>query len=1056
MGIGLGALDPGKFDRSFFGRTMDGAYTQPGLREPGVSPAQGQQFNTISREASRNLFNSVVRPSSWDSVLGIQPKAESNYRLDTGEFTAPGSVRARTGLSGIELRAPKNLQDSYNIGAFGDSKFGGQENRFEFSYEDEDPSAITKTGALGGLASDRSGVAYSQSPYKLQETRSFGEEGQQRLGNFGVGKYGDTGSIQAQLNSPGGQLQLSNQINRTLQGSGQSRFQESGSGDISNAFASKENIESTGQNEAMMARAGIAAGGKLATMGGAAALQAANMAALSNPWTFAAGLAMIPITHFGGKAAGRLAEEWDRDKRWDTQSQAGAGLEATTDIGLQGPGEVDYNRNSMAGAQASNAGYLGDVQSSINNYLSQRASARVGPEGNVNLGMYGDLKGNTITDMVEYDKEHKAEGRWNVNHMFNAAAEAETEQQSSLAGNIEAQNKALMSINAVPKDWASNNLDSNLVDNFQTYKDRFPGLYGNYQNADDFVTREYFKQNPQVQAELEQQSNIQNLAQAQSLGLDFTKEGNQDVTASGNISLSGPGNVDYNSGAIINTNQVTGQDRLPFSGAYGGRAVPSSTVDLQLQSELDATLQGAGAQAEAINDLKFKFNNTEYGASLQLNAQRFINDLEEQLPITRESQNFINSLRENPELTSLFEQGLAPETIFKASLDYDNINKTFSNKLEWDQQQNYQQAQVYDPTPGQPNSGDEVSLANIMGDVRQIDPGKLYDIGYTDVADYSTQYKLPTPLTNQSNEYLADDYNFQKELQNQMYYYTPGQSEGYNTLANEFINRRYDLQDFGDYDASGADQYMQQIQALQEGQGIDNYSYEDLQNISSLLQQERDFDLNPEDMEPRTQGQMSQEYFLPERENINPIFNYYISGGKGWYGDPRMMDPSKADTLEKYYDYGKWGVGEQVRDEFAHGYQNRAPGSPGAGSRKEHMLQARELSPNEFAQAQIEAQPEDYSWDGQRHHLQRFFTGAPDRWVNAGLISRGYASEPDKYSHSRQETHMGMPGLFGGWTMPWGRSYATNPDHFNYNTYQNQLNQEIQQYLDSYQGNSPV
>jgi hypothetical protein len=70
-------------------------------------------------------------------------------------------------------------------------------------------------------------------------------------------------------------------------------------------------------------------------------------------------------------------------------------------------------------------------------------------------------------------------------------------------------------------------------------------------------------------------------------------------------------------------------------------------------------------------------------------------------------------------------------------------NKTFSNKLEYDQNQNYKGAQIYDPTPDRPNSGDEIGLANIMGDVRQLQTGKLYDIGYTDQLDYNTQYKLP-------------------------------------------------------------------------------------------------------------------------------------------------------------------------------------------------------------------------------------------------------------------------------------------------------------------------
>ncbi len=969
MSDGLSFLGSGDLDQSFFGRSGANSFNQQGLRDTVSSPEQGQQFNTISREASRNLFNSIIRPSDWKSVLGTQPKAESNYRLDSGEYTPEGSVRSRTGLSGLDVRAPSSMQQDYSIRGYGPgTKFGGSEDSYDFTYQDEEAQRIARTGTLGALSQDQSGVAYSQAPFDMSQPYQFGESGETEFGRYGGGSYSSQGQASADLQAPQSQLNLNNQIQKRLAGSGTSRMQQSTGGEGQNTANEITKVGSTGEWESRATKLGIAAATKAASMGVTSALAAANMAAWTNPVTAAISLASLPLQYFGGKAAGRVSEKYRTDKFFDTTARAESGLGSATELGLEGPGSVDFSQDILGQASATNQSKSGwgGVGSDVYTGLGQRAGMRLGPQAQGNINMLSDVAGASDTLLKEHEIIKKSGGNYTDDKSYSAQGASDQAQQATLLGQANIQNQEQMARQSVPQEWVSSNVDSQMVDNFQTYKDRFPGLYGNYANADDFITREYFRQNPQAEAEFNQQANVETISNATAspmygdtpfTGLDYNERNNLGVDAGGQISLSGPGGVDATNLADVSTQQTT--KGLPSGWGTTLGYNTSSTIDAQLNSELTASLTGLGAQANAVNDLKFNFNDTEYGATLQLNAQRFINNLEEQMPITRDSQLFIEGLRTNPELTALFEQGIAPETIVQATLNYDNTNKTFQNKLEWEQEQNYQQAQVYDPTPDQPNSGDEMNLANIMGDVRQLDAGKLYDVGYTDVLDYTTDYKLPTPMTNQSNEYLADQYNWNQELNNNMYYYTPGESDMYNSLAGEFVNRRYDLTD--QFDTTGADQYLQQIQGLQEGQGMDNYSYEELQNIQNLLQQERQYDLDPTGRS--LTGEMSQEFFLPETEAIDPQFKYSVEGigggkYKGFLQDPRLAQPNVADTLDKYYNYDNWFAGQKMRNEVAY-MSGRTPGMAGSGNERidpvtgQPLTAAREMTPEEFAQVQI-------------------------------------------------------------------------------------------------------
>lgn len=1090
--------DSGRGNDPFFSQLQSGSYNTPGTRDLMSAPAQG--FMPSSREASRNFRQSIIQPSTWRASLGLENSAQTDWRQGSGEYSTPGSVRGRTGYSGFQLDAPTSINEQPLAYTTGNATYGGNERNYSFDYQNQGPEAIAKAGNIAGLAQDKSGVSMSQNQYNLPgEGRQFSNSGSEDFGNFGGSEWSDTSNIRADLKAPTSKINFTNQFNQTSAGSGNTQHAQVAAGDVNTAFDSTSKLGSTGQLEGKLASLGIGLAAKGVQLGASAALTAANAAAMTNPVTGLIALASLPLQYFGGKAVERLMSADEKHDFYKTNAKASAGLDTTTGLDLSGEGSVDYSGQGGISADAYKTGHRGYAGAATTSALGQRASLRSGDQSSIQANMIGNAAGSSEAQLLEHEIDKKSAGNWSRNRSYGAYGSSLQNQNIGVANLLSAQNKAQMSSQGVPQDWAKQNISQDLMDNFDSYKARYPGLYSNYANADDYATREYYRQNPQVSGEIEQTGDVTTGGEAVVAekyndtpfkGLNFQQSGNLGVNAKGNIALSGPGGVNLSNIADVSTTQRTTPQQGAFGTTLGHNT--SSIIDANLNSELEASLTGAGAQADVINQLKFNFNNQEYGATLQLQAQRFINNLEEQLPQSMDSANFINSLRNNPELTALFEQGLAPETIVKATMDYDNTNKTFSNKVNWDQKENYKAAQTYDPTPDQPNSGDEIGLANIFGDVRQLDAGKLYDIGYKDVINYNTDYKLPTPLTNQSNEYLADTSNWNKELQNNMYYYTPGQSEAYNTLAQEMINRRYNLTD--QFDTTLADQYLQQFRGLETGQGFDNYSYDDIQKLVGLVKQERAADISPEQQayDSRLQGQIGQEYYLPETEIIDPQFKYTVEGVgggryKGFYQDPRLAQANVADTIDKYYNFDRWGAGQKVQDEVAH-INQMAPGQVGSGNLRtdpvtgQPLTAAREMTPEEFATTQIKRTPEEYTWEAGKYdptyeRRQNGYTQAYG-WIPGGQFAARYgwysaptyanyqsgwtpnsqtetrsiAQDPNKYAPINGGNLL-VASQYGGVYAP---TYVSDPNTLNHSAYMAALGQAQQQYLAANPSNRPV
>jgi hypothetical protein len=100
---------------------------------------------------------------------------------------------------------------------------------------------------------------------------------------------------------------------------------------------------------------------------------------------------------------------------------------------------------------------------------------------------------------------------------------------------------------------------------------------------------------------------------------------------------------------------------------------------------------------------------------------------------------------------------------------------------------------TYDPTPENPNSGDERVFANVFGNVQQLDKGKLYDIGYRDAFDVAAGSKDSAGLTSAN---VAAKGNV---IGNQ-YFFNPDSSDTlYSDLANELLLRQQAGKDVSNY-----------------------------------------------------------------------------------------------------------------------------------------------------------------------------------------------------------------------------------------------------------------
>jgi hypothetical protein len=917
-----------RFNDPFFTPLQENLYSQNGSRQLESSPMQG--FIPSSREAARNFQASILQPSSWRSSLGLDNQAQTSWRTGGGSYSTPGSSRGRSGYSGFELSNSEDINGTINPYTTGKAKFGGNENVFELSFQDELPTNIVRTGVTAGGINDNSGNVLGQSSYNFNKPYNFSESDSKDYDikrGFGEGTFSREGQMSANLRTPSGGLSLDNSIQKRVEGSGYSKLAKTIGGDaFQNQYTTTADSSMEGAQEKQLDQLGM----------------------MMAPWYVS-----LPVNF--------AMEALAPDQRTTTKinsyinPRVESDLTQNTRIGMTSPGDFNYSDNARTSSMVELPGIKDSyAMSSIDTQGDQRASGRLSGNGSMGVSMLQNLGGVSNTDLTEkdvYETVTKFGKPETTNTMYFSNASGAQSQDATQAMNLQANNTTNLKDTTAPAEWVTANINKDLLDNFDSYKSRYPGLYGNFASKDDYINRKYLAQNPQTTLSAQQLAEIITKGKTESpdnyiMGngvvtgspendLDMTNR--QNVLTKSDLSLSGQAAANVINNVDVSTQQQTNNQRDDFVGALSGNWAnnlvspnvtvnpgASSQIDLNIESNQQIALQGLGAQADLVNELKYKFNDKDYGATLRLQAQRYINGLEEQLPMTRDTQNFINSLRSNPELVSLFEQGLPPETIVKATLDYDNANKEFASKLDWTSNSNYKQSQTYDPTPDKPNSGDEMALANIMGDVRLLDPGKLYNIGVTDEFSYTPDYKLTAPLTNISNEYITSDSPYSNSVKNDLYYYTNGINDLYNNAAQEFINRKYDLQTYDPTYQSSINE-LAKYNDIFSGANTDSaimndlykggYSAQDFTNIRDLLQAELEKDSSGNTYNPTQTGSVGKEFALPETENVNTnygVFNidpfYGFNRGKGLpLGrlDPRAANPTDAQWLEKYYNFSQ-------------------------------------------------------------------------------------------------------------------------------------------------------
>jgi len=303
---------------------------------------------------------------------------------------------------------------------------------------------------------------------------------------------------------------------------------------------------------------------------------------------------------------------------------------------------------------------------------------------------------------------------------------------------------------------------------------------------------------------------------------------------------------------------VTGPASLESEVYNQGNYSNKGGLTSNMSANILGSLQGYGADISGVSNAQQALSGSmgqEAQVEASMDMNRIISNLEQQLPPSVTSQRVINTLRQNPELASLFDESNSSETQAQALasiLDSQQLQaQTAINPQAQQQQQAYQ---YIDPYTGQPQY-----YANIEGQVRQINPDTLYGIDYTDPFNLQAKASLGGK-TAQSG--------LQGQVQGRDYFYTPGSNPSsiYSQLANEVMQRSQGNWTGGNQN----DALINQINQLQSQKLSDS----DKQALGGLLSQKQ------QGLQSQISGIGSQLSGLQNTsaDAVNKYINYLQSG----------------------------------------------------------------------------------------------------------------------------------------------------------------------------------
>lgn len=731
---------------------------------------------------------SPINSSNWQASLGLAPQA--NYM--GGAYG--GDSRVNTNRSAGIYQSKQNLDDTDSVQTYskdGSVDYGGNRNIFKFGYGSDEARRIAEAGNIGLYARDRSGQSMSVNPMaNLSEEQQWDK--QTAMG--GEGFSTEQGFYKAALQNPSDRIIFNNRINQNLAGEGN---------------VSSRTLGDKGDNIASKTLQDVS--------------RAIPM------------LSKIPLL-------GEAFKSYDKETldQYDVNTAADQQMRSTGY--LNQPGSAEYGVQSAGGmstAMNTPGGYILS-QSGVAGEQGGRMNMGRGGEGYLTQLNQGQASGGASLQ----DQQHEWKKMFGGEHQERTIRGGPQNLQAETGLMTKAGVKSNQALQQqIPQDWVSSNIDNNIIDNFETYRKRYPELYGKYSNVDNFIQMQYAKANPQASIGFNNAIEASQAASANGISSNVNAAAN----AKGNIAASGQGVQ----GDLQQASNSYSQDpsSFIFMPQFGTFAYVQGLKHWAQNSQTKIT--GNMDKDAGVLDVLLTVGGQLTGNNqLKQEMMRDVEDISAKMPQTEYGQILINKLKDSPELATLLNSNSSPETIAQTIVNYsvrkDETSRgvipipgvgvaqmygapvtrsSVSAKTSLEANIPRGMTREFDPTPNSPASGDEVVLANVNGQVRELQRGKLVSQDYIDTL--TTSLTVPagaaTGWSGQETTSNIDGVNTtrygagntpidqQNQLKYSQYYFTPGENQQYNDLVTAGLNRYYD--DNTGYDYSGVDPMVAEIQA---------------------------------------------------------------------------------------------------------------------------------------------------------------------------------------------------------------------------------------------------
>lgn len=706
------------------------------MQQPGISGG-GLQGNM-----GRGAYSPIMS-SNWQSSLGLAPAAA----YDGG--ARGGNSRVNTGRSAGIYQGKSDLESKDNVQTYskdGSVSYGGNRNTFNFAYGDQDAQQIAESGNIGLYAKDRSGQALSVNPMNnLSEQQQWDKQ----TDMSGKGYSTEQGFYNASLDNPSDKIIFNNNINQSLVGKGSTQSLSQGASD-----------------------------------------QDTDSQVLENKSKATPILSSLPL--IGDMFKGHSRKTRDI-YNVDTNAQQGM----VSSGNLNAPGSAEYGIQAGAGMYNSmdtGAGLIPLIESSadIQGRQGGRLQMQRGGQGYLIQSNAGDALGGALLEDKQSSNKRILGREHNERNIAGGASDLSA--NADVSTQVGVRGRGSITNNPVAQDWIDKNINKDIINNFDSYKSRYPGLYSRYADANDMIQKQYAIANPQASASYD--NSVEATARAAANGVSSAVQANAGL--SGNIAASGGVSGDLAAKASAAANQQGGFISNPYGGvsSYLGSHSQSESGKIELTGDIKSDK----AVLQSVTDIAGALAGGGANAiQVKQELSSMVEDISSKLPANEYGDVLLQKLKDSPELAVLFSMNGTPEAIANSIINYSaekhdtgynvgnhnfvayiktgeagsgNINAQTSLEA----QRKRAITREVDPTPDKPNSGDEIVYANIgrldangQPIVKAMPKGQFITQGITqtfntDISDNDRNWASNDITARPAQQVAAEQAKYQQDL----------------------------------------------------------------------------------------------------------------------------------------------------------------------------------------------------------------------------------------------------------------------------------------------------